>query len=117
MGERHVTHAQITEHTQHTHVVSDHVTAFDADQSGDLPLRVCVPDFFRRAAKGEVLRILNYVLVHRIYLVQRLLYRWRAHDSAVNPDGKENRVHPTFPHARYVDMPVGIALADVEVLR
>src|SRR5216684_3063814 len=36
--------------------------------------------------------------------------------AAVDPDRKENGVHPAFAHARNVHVPVGIALTDVVVL-
>jgi len=45
------------------------------------------------------------------------LHRWRSHDSSVDPNGKENRVHSTLAHARNVDVAIRIALAKVKAFR
>ena len=51
-----------------------------------------------------------------INLVEGFLDRGRTHDAAIDPDGKENRIHAAFAHARNIHVTVGIALAEIEVL-
>ena len=57
------------------------------------------------------------VLADGVDLVERLLDGGRAHDAAVDPDRKEDGVHAAFAHARDVDGAVGVALAEIVVVR
>jgi len=92
------------------------VAALDSDESGDFALRMSAADFFGSAAKSQVIRVFHNVLVDGIYLIQRFLDGRGTHDSAVNPDGKEDGVHAAFAHARDVNAAIGIALAKVKRL-
>ena len=116
VGEGHVAHAEIAKHAQHTNVVADHMAALDANERGDFPLGVRVADFVSSAAEDQVFRIFNDVLVHGINLIESFLHRGRTHDAAINPDGKENGVHASFAHARDIDVAIGVAPAEVEIL-
>ena len=111
MRKRHVAHAQRAKHSQHADVISDHVAALHADQRGDFSLRVSAAYLFGGTAEHHIFRILTDVFVHSVNLVEGQFYRARAHDAAINPDGKENRIHTAFAHARNVYVAVGIAPA------
>src|SRR5438094_1049779 len=116
MRERHVADSQIPKHAQDTNVVANHVPALNTYKRRDFSLRVRTADFLSGAAEGHVSRILDGVFVNRVNLIKRFLHGGRAHDAAINPYGKEDRVHAAFAHARNVHMAVGIAFAEVEVL-
>ena len=113
MRQGHVAHAQIGEDPHDADIVADHVAALHTHQCGNLTVFVRTANVFRSSRQGHVFRILPDVLAHCVDLVQRFLHRLGPHDASVDPDREENRVHPTFAHARDIDVPVGIAFGDV----
>jgi hypothetical protein len=55
--------------------------------------------------------------MNRINLVQRFLHRWRARDSPIDPNRKENGIHSALAHARNVDVAIQVAFAQIEAFR
>jgi hypothetical protein len=114
MGEGDIAHAKVPEQTKYPEVIADHLPAFDPNENGYLASGVGVPDVVGGAAEYKIIGVFPNILMNRIDLIERLLYCWRSRDMFVEEvNGEEHCIQAAFPHARDVDMAVGVTLAKV----
>ena len=97
-------------------VVVNHVAAFHAHQRGDFFLGMGAADIGRSGGQHQVIREFVRVLTDGINQAQGTLDGFGAGDGGGNIDGKENRIHAAFAHARDINVAAGVALAKVEAV-
>src|SRR5215472_6207314 len=89
--------------------------AFNPHQRGYFPFRMNSPNVLGGARQRNIFGIANGQLAHQVDLIHRALHSFRSRHRAGNPDGKKNRTHAPFAHARNIDCAVWITRAQIKV--